>query len=207
MEFLSKDFNASNNSYPVNLVLQSRQAAEAGYDAQKTGNFARAELGFDPTASVHEYRFDLLPGRVAFYADGRKLADLAGDAVPSTAGHLVLQHWSNGNELWSGGPPRTDAVLAVSYVKAYFNSSLPSREEDWRRRCADAAAPRAVCAIPERTEANSSAGGFFFSQQPNMTNNQTVYGHSGAGGLRLWTSGWGAIAAAVLVGGWAGRLW
>ncbi len=36
IEFLSKDFNTTNSSYPVNLVLQSRAAAEAGYNAQLT---------------------------------------------------------------------------------------------------------------------------------------------------------------------------
>jgi len=149
MEFLSKDFDAANRRYPVNLVLQSREAAERGFDAQQTGNFVKALLPFDPTDGVHEYRIDFLPGRVRFYADDRLLAAMQGPAVPDRAGHLVLQHWSNGNPLWSAGPPPRDAVTTVAYVKAYFNSSAPRRHADWARRCPDAAAPAAVCRIPD----------------------------------------------------------
>ncbi len=118
MEFLSKDFNASNSSYPVNLVLQSREAAEQGYDAQKTTNFIKAYLPFNPTLDFHEYRIDFLPGRVRFLADNQQLANMKGPAVPSHPGHLVLQHWSNGNRLWTSGPPTSDAVSTVAYVQA-----------------------------------------------------------------------------------------
>jgi Glycosyl hydrolases family 16 len=93
MEFLSQEFNTKNNSYPVNLVLQSREAAEAGYDAAETGNFVKAYLPFNPTADFHEYRIDYLPGRVFFYADGVILAEMNGSAVPSSAGHLIISHW------------------------------------------------------------------------------------------------------------------
>jgi beta-glucanase (GH16 family) len=179
MEFLSKDFRTDNNSYPVSLVLQSREAAQAGYNAQSTGNFIKAYLPFNPTSEFHEYRFDFVPDRVVFYADGQLLGSMNGTAVPRTAGHLVLQHWSNGNPLWSGGPPATDAVLSVKYVKAYFNSSAAERDRDWAKRCSDAGAPQAVCEIPEITATNSSAGQFFFSDRDNMTNNQTVSGKSG----------------------------
>lgn len=191
MEFLSKDFNHTNASYPVNLVLQSRAAAAAGYDARATGNFVQAHLPFDPTAAFHEYRIDLLPGRVLFYAegDGSPLARMDGPDVPTSPGHLVLQHWSNGNPLWSGGPPREDAILEVQYVKAYFNSSEGARRRDWAARCKDPWARGAVCEIPERTEGNTSAAGWFFSDGYNMTNNQTVYGKS-EGSNRLGGGAW-----------------
>ncbi|KAL2164094.1 hypothetical protein VTH06DRAFT_3308 [Thermothelomyces fergusii] len=178
MEFLSKDFNASNGSYPVNLVLQSREAAAAGHDASATGagRFVQAQLPFDPTAGFHEYRIDYLPGRVSFYADGAALAHMEGAAVPSSAGHLILQHWSNGNAYWSGGPPAEDAALLVRYVKAYFNSSTARRRRDWEARCADPAAPGAVCEIPAVTPRDRSAADWFFSDHANMTNNQTASG-------------------------------
>ncbi|KAK4204359.1 concanavalin A-like lectin/glucanase domain-containing protein [Triangularia verruculosa] len=115
MEFLSKDFDKSNNSYPVNLVLQSREAVLNGYDAAATSNFVKAYLPFDPTEDFHEYRIDYLPGRVYFYVDGGLLAKIDGPAVPSSAGHLILQHWSNGNRLWSGGPPGRDTSLVVRF--------------------------------------------------------------------------------------------
>ncbi|KAK3379324.1 concanavalin A-like lectin/glucanase domain-containing protein [Lasiosphaeria ovina] len=219
MEFLTKDFDASNNSFPVNLVLQSAASAARGYDAAQTGDgsFVRAQLGFDPTAGFHEYRIDYVPGRVVFYADGRPLAAMRGGAVPASPGHLILQHWSNGNALWTGGPPTTDSSLAVRYVKAYFNSSAPQRASDHAARCSDPAAAGAVCAVPDVADtatpnASAAAAAWFFSDQANMTNNQTVYSwQSGGGGLGLrrqrgWLW-WPSAAAALLVCGWSAALW
>ncbi|KAM7207362.1 glycoside hydrolase, family 16 [Naviculisporaceae sp. PSN 640] len=190
MEFLSKDFNTSNNSYPVNLVLQSN-AALANHDASSTGYFSKIYLPFNPTTDYHEYRFDYIPGQVFFYADGALLAQMNGSAVPTSPGHLILQHWSNGNAFWSGGPPAQDAVLTVAYVKAYFNSSSSQRLQDWRARCRDPNAEKAVCTIPEIDSKNKSAADWFFSDHDNMTNNQTVYdesmGSSLARGWGLWS--------------------
>ncbi|KAK3944591.1 concanavalin A-like lectin/glucanase domain-containing protein [Diplogelasinospora grovesii] len=202
MEFLSKDFNPSNNSYPVNLVLQSRQAAEAGYNAASTGNFIKAFLPFDPTTDFHEYRIDYIPGRVYFYADGEVLAEMTGSAVPTSPGHLILQHWSNGNPLWSGGPPPNDSALTVEYVKAYFNSSLLQRHADWAARCTNATAPGAICEIPNLDK------DWFFGLHPNMTPNQTVWVSDENAGSRLeilrW---WTIISALLLVNGWLLGLW
>ena len=72
---------------------------EAGYDAKATGMFKQVNLTFDPSAGFHEYRFDYVAGRVLFYADSKLLAEMNGDSVPASAGHLILQHWSNGNPL------------------------------------------------------------------------------------------------------------
>ncbi|KAK4222077.1 beta-glucanase [Podospora fimiseda] len=179
MEFLSKDFNSSNSSYPVNLVLQSREAVMDGFDAAKTSNFVKAYLPFDPTEGFHEYRIDYLPGRVFFYADGAVLAEMKGSAVPSSPGHLILQHWSNGNKLWSGGPPAEDAALTVKYVKAYFNSSTIQRQKDWHGRCKDVNAANAVCRIPDVTPGDYGPAEWFFKDHKNMTNNQTISGQSG----------------------------
>jgi beta-glucanase (GH16 family) len=202
MEFLTKDFNATNSSYPVNLVLQSREAALAGYDASRTGNFIQAYLPFDPTQSFHEYRIDYLPSRVLFYADGALLARMAGPVVPTSPGHLILQHWSNGNERWSGGPPVRDATMVVKSVKAYFNSSVGQRQRDWEGRCRDPAARNAVCEIPDVTPGNLSAAGWFFVDHGNMTNNQTVSDQESEG-LRLRQEWWSAVGWMVVVAGWA----
>ncbi|PHH62722.1 hypothetical protein CDD82_1971 [Ophiocordyceps australis] len=157
MEFLSHEYSAQTRQWPVNLVVQSRKSQEAGYDAQKTGLFRRIMLGFDPTTAFHEYRFDYLADRVVFYADGNKLAEMvAGGDMPTSSGHLVLQHWSNGNPLWSGGPPREDALMTVSYVKAYFNSTT---SKAGRQACAS----DAVCRVEDVTAANASTGGAFLT--------------------------------------------
>ena len=195
MEFLSKDYHHQNASYPINLVLQSRESETAGYDASRTGtsNFRRKYLPFDPTTDYHEYRIDYVPGKVVFYADGAMLAEMDGPAVPasSSPGHLALRHWSNGNELWTGGPPSRDAVLLVRWVKAYFNSSSERRVEDWNRRCGDgdpassssSSSPGAVCDVPSVTPEDRGPLSWFFTEQHNMTNNQTWYSATSDGGV------------------------
>lgn len=211
MEFLSKDFRTENSSYPVHLVLQSPASAAAGFDASGTPGHRVAYLPFDPRAGFHEYRFDFVPGRVAFYADGSVLAVLDdADSVPlaSSAGHLALNQWSNGNALWSGGPPARDAAMEVRYVKAYFNSSDGARARDAAARCADPAAAGAVCAVPAVTAAgDDGAAGFFFTGQKNMTGGQTVSSDNGvSGGDEDGAVGarvtWMSVGLSLLVAGW-----
>ncbi|KAJ8120262.1 hypothetical protein ONZ43_g2986 [Nemania bipapillata] len=175
MEFLSAQFDKAKGVFPVNLVLQSKEAAAAGFNAANTTGLRLVNLPFDPTTDFHEYRFDFLSDKVLFYADGDLLSEMTGSGVPTTPGHVLLSHWSNGNPGWSQGPPTADAVTTVSYVKAYFNSSLEQRERDFALRCKDPTASNAICAIPDHNAT------FFFSNGDNLTPNQTAYGDGGDG--------------------------
>ncbi|TKA52635.1 hypothetical protein B0A49_12295 [Cryomyces minteri] len=181
MEFLSAQFNATSN--PVSLVLQSPASEAAGYNAQGTPNFQLHPLPFSPDKEYHEYRFDWLADRVSFYADGQWLADMSA-SIPNSPGHLVLNHWSNGDKYWSAGPPQSDAVLTVSYVKAYFNSSTPARQLQYNAACpAGQNSLAQVCQVPDQSVApnpagrdgNTTAHTYFFTQHKDMTVNQTVY--------------------------------
>ncbi|PTB61845.1 glycoside hydrolase family 16 protein [Trichoderma citrinoviride] len=194
MEFLSREFDASKDLYPVNLVIQSEASRQAGYDAAKTGTFKVVNLTFDPTAGFHEYRFDYLPNRVLFYADSKLLAEMNGTSVPSGPGHIILQHWSNGNPKWSGGPPKQDAVMTVSYVKAYFNSSDAHMQSSFAETCqkardddSNSGADGRVCSIPGVTASNASTGGTFFNttdpNQPSSSGGGTEDSDSGAAHL------------------------
>jgi hypothetical protein len=167
-------------------VVQSKESLEQGYDASKTGMYERVNLTFDPTKEFHEYRFDFVPGRVIFYADSHVLADMKGGEIPSVGGHLILQHWSNGNPRWSGGPPATEALLRVSYVKAYFNSSDPQRlAGDFERCNAAGATDSTVCAIPDVTEADVPGGGHFFGDSNRGKDSEdSENGPNGRGGGR-----------------------
>jgi beta-glucanase (GH16 family) len=195
MEFLSTEFNTSTKSFPVNLVLQSAQSAAQGFSTTSSGDYKIVNLPFDPRTGFHEYRIDFVPGKVLFYADGQVLATMQTTVVPSMPGHLILTQWSNGNPLWSGGPPASDALMMVSYVKAYFNSSLQSRQHDLAGRCSNPVAPSAVCSIPDQTAApdpgglngNVTANTHFFSNIQNSTNNQTVFRQNY--GSRIWATG------------------
>ncbi|KAF2452622.1 concanavalin A-like lectin/glucanase domain-containing protein, partial [Lineolata rhizophorae] len=181
MEFLSRQLNES--SSPVNLVLQSPDSVAAGYDASDTPTFSLYPLDFRPDELFHEYRFDWLDGIVSFYADGVWLQDMT-VATPDSPGYLVLNHWSNGDPGWSGGPPERDALLTVSYVKYYFNTT--GDEGDQGDGCggdADEVAEK-VCRIPDQTVApdpsgpdgNETARTYFFSMREDMTPGQKHYG-------------------------------
>ena len=145
-------------------------------------------LPFAPDESFHEYRFDWLADRISFYADGSWLVDM-NVSIPDTAGAIFLNHWSNGDPNWSGGPPASDAVVTVSYVKAYFNTSDMSRNSQYTEACAGDVASK-ICQIPDQNVAPDPAGPngnttghtYFFSQQSNMTVNQTLYPGASPGG-------------------------
>jgi hypothetical protein len=205
MEFLSREFDAKNKVYPVNLVIQSEASKQAGYDASKTGTYKVVNLTFDPTLEFHEYRFDYLQDRILFYADSQLLAEMNGSSVPSGPGHLILQHWSNGNPLWSGGPPKEDAVLTVSYVKAYFNSSDSDTQSSWEESCqkarSDSSSNQTVCEIPDITAANASTGGTFFNtSDPNQpsSGDGSSDGGNDSGAIRL-SSTWATATSALLL--------
>ncbi|KAI9667369.1 MAG: hypothetical protein M1821_000184 [Bathelium mastoideum] len=179
VEFLSRDFVANNNS--VNLVVQSPASQSAAYNAAGTPGYHVIPLPFAPDDGYHEYRFDWLSDQISFYADGSWLANMD-VSIPNSPGALFLNHWSNGDPNWSGGPPASDAVMTVSYVKAYFNTSDESRNNQYAQACIGQATSQ-ICLIPDQTSApdptasngNTSGNTFFFTQQPNMTVNQTLY--------------------------------
>ena len=205
MEFLSSQFN---DSYSVNLVLQSPASTAAGYDASKTPSFLRYILPFNPAGGFHEYRFDWLPDRVSFYADGHWLHDMT-ENVPDSPGHLMLNHWSNGDPRWSGGPPASDAVLTVSYIKAYFNSSDPTRQGALRKGCSISNMETNVCKIPDQAVApdtggvngNTTARTFFFSKDPlaAAVNASAYEPHSGSSSPVSLLFSWRFLFSATLI--------
>ncbi|KAH8883202.1 concanavalin A-like lectin/glucanase [Thozetella sp. PMI_491] len=135
IEFLSKSFDFVRRVFPTNVVLHSNANLDPDYDAEEGGTWAVKNLPFDPTNGFHEYRFDWIPGLVTFYADGRVINQMSGDAVPNHPGHVLLSHWSNGDDKWSGGPPAKNASVSIRYFNAYFNSTDKARQADWQSRC------------------------------------------------------------------------
>ena len=178
-------------------MLQSEASKLAGYNAAETGNYIIANLPFDPTDGFHDYRVDFVPGNIVFYADGVVLGRMNTTSVPTdpSPGHMILTHWSNGNPLWSFGPPAELAVLTVSYVKAYFNSSLPSRTADFKSRCKDPRLQDSVCAIPnhpgyptqqiEGVPPAPTASNYFFSDDDDKIPGQRVFKKNVASSHRL----------------------
>ncbi|KAJ5726594.1 uncharacterized protein N7483_007951 [Penicillium malachiteum] len=177
MELLSRQYgqytlNSTTPFSPLNLVFHSIQSIIDGYQLPNTSTYGRPVLAVDLTSDYHEYRFDWTPDRVSFYFDGNWLWDLITD-VPSWNTAVLFSHWSNGASGWTQGPPEEDAIMTISYFKAYFNSSDSQRTSDYNNRCKEPSAPNAICVIPNDPGNNTSS--YFFSQHTNMTSNQTVY--------------------------------
>lgn len=198
MEFLSKQFDYEKKVFPVNLVLQTPKSASAGFSEVGANNYVVANLSFDPTTAYHEYRMDLLPGKVVFYADSAPLATMNTNFTPTEPGHMILTHWSNGEPAWSAGPPVTDALMSVSYVKAYFNSSDTKRQaQSWSRCDLSGKSVEPVCMIPDQKFApdvnaqnadnasRSAADVGFFTDEKDKSKGQVYFNKNGAEGIKL----------------------
>jgi beta-glucanase (GH16 family) len=70
----------------------------------------------------HEYRFDWLPGSVKFYIDNIFVREMTTN-IPDSPGRVLLNHWTDGNPLFSGGPPNQNSDLSISHLNLFFNSS------------------------------------------------------------------------------------
>lgn len=167
-EFLSKQQQQDNNGF-VNLVIQSPASAKMGYVDHSSPDFDEHSLAFSPSTGYNEYRFDWLPNRVDFYTNSKLLYSTTSN-VPDVAGSIHLIHWSNGNAGWSGGPPKEDAALTISYVKAYFNSSSSETTQKSLRSCVQ---DSQSCEIPTQevppnplgANGNETGKTFFFTDQ------------------------------------------
>ena len=182
MEVLSRQRALGNNT--LNLVLQSPASSSAGFNAAGTPGFTPYALAFDPAAAFHEYRFDWLAGRVDMYVDGAWLHSFH-DGVPDSPGAVHLIHWSNGDPGWSGGPPAQDAVLTVSYVRAYFNASGGASS------CLgeDGGAASEVCEIPEDGPAAQPTARPLSASATGSAGPTSIPTHSGAGRSARRSSG------------------
>jgi len=154
-EYLSK------NQSIVHQIIQTPEAAEKGFDASGTPDSKQWNSVYSLPRDYHEYRFDWLPDRVEFFLDGM-LTFIMTEGIPNSPGHLLLSHWSNGNMGWSMGPPEEDAVLTISYVKAYFNTTSSNG--------ATPGCPGDVCLIPDQVSPpDPSSGQTPFFTLPNGT--------------------------------------
>lgn len=169
MEFLSKQEQRDAETGVVNLVIQVPASAELGHVDHTSPDFSEHGLRFSTGEGYNEYRFDWLADRVEFYANGDLLYSTT-ENVPREAGSIHLIHWSNGDAGWSGGPPEEDAVVIVSYVKAYFNSSNPDMTKRFLSKCQKIGES---CEIPNQEVApdvlgakrNKTGKTFFFTDQ------------------------------------------
>ncbi|KAJ3878897.1 concanavalin A-like lectin/glucanase domain-containing protein [Lentinula edodes] len=69
-----------------------------------------------------EHRFDWLKTATEYYYNSNLTATITKN-VPTSASEIVVNVWSNGDPEFSQGPPTSNAIASVEYVKLYFNST------------------------------------------------------------------------------------
>ncbi|KAK5115859.1 hypothetical protein LTR85_009453 [Meristemomyces frigidus] len=189
MEILSRQ--QQGGVHPINLVNQSPDSVASGYNAVNSSGFSTYNLTLNPTSALVEYRIDWLPDRIDMYADNVWLKSFH-DYVPSSPGALHLIHWSNGDSGWSGGPPTQDAVLMISYVNAYFNTSTTTTT------CSEPISANNICEITNATQPATSNSSGSASQSGTATPS-----HSAA--IAAESSSWSLLSGPALLG-WLGAL-
>lgn len=75
----------------------------------------------DATTAYHEYRTDWIAGKVLFYLDGVKQAEVD-KHTPVAATPWVWNDWANGGS-WSQGPPQQDNVLSIAKIEMFYNAT------------------------------------------------------------------------------------
>ncbi|KAL8744672.1 MAG: hypothetical protein Q9190_003094 [Brigantiaea leucoxantha] len=129
----------SDSTNPVFLVIHSPSPPPS----------QSPQVPFHPDDGFHEYRFDWTPDSVSFFADGALIGTM-NSGLPTHPGRIIFNHWSNGDNGWTRGPPTENAVMSIAYVKAYFNSSSDAGATQRQLTdCKDPAAPNAVCEVPD----------------------------------------------------------
>ncbi|KAF3932874.1 Beta-glucanase [Dactylella cylindrospora] len=181
IELLSRQVNTTDSL--INLVLHT--PVGGSNEEALPGTYSVINLPYDVSSDTHEFRFDWTPTAITWYSDGKQIWTISNATLfPREPGHLVITHWSNGNNLWSGGPPTSNALLVLTYVKAYFNSSEPQRQRDHIARCeAVGAAEDRICEIPSPIGPPRYFGNprpplpYFFKEdvERNATYDQIVY--------------------------------
>ncbi|KAI8875707.1 glycoside hydrolase family 16 protein [Backusella circina FSU 941] len=98
---------------------------ENGRASNRTHN--KHKLEFDASQEFHEYRFDWYPDLAVFYIDGVESYRTTTNIL-SKPGRFMYNHWTDGNEKFSKGPPTTNAYLHIKNMTFFFNYSDTNNE-------------------------------------------------------------------------------
>jgi beta-glucanase (GH16 family) len=92
----------------------SRRIMFTTYAGGRQTHTTTLTLTFDPTADVHEYRFDYAPDSVSFYAD-EQLMQTWTDDLPRTSMHQMLNTWF---PTWlDGRMPKKTVYTYVDWIR------------------------------------------------------------------------------------------
>lgn len=81
------------------------------------------------------HRFDCSPEQgVQYYLDN-ELVHSNTRNVPHTGGSLQLKLWADGNKWWSGHPSKSDVLMHVKSIVAYYNTTTSGRDSTRAKEC------------------------------------------------------------------------
>ncbi|KAJ4475595.1 concanavalin A-like lectin/glucanase domain-containing protein [Lentinula aciculospora] len=86
--------------------------------------------------TLGEHRFDWLKTATKYYYNSNLTATINKN-VATSASEIVVNVWSNGDPEFSQGPPTSNAIATVEYIKLYFNSTSLS-EAKFHEACSGA---------------------------------------------------------------------
>lgn len=135
----------SNDHYRAHLTPQNTVIQRNDKDAHSFTTPLQS-----PSADFTEYRFDWLPDRVDVFLNGQRIESFT-DSISNKPSSVHLSHWTSGKEDWTHGPAERDAALAVSYLKAYFNTTNTARNDQFKEACETrrvTALEDSICSIP-----------------------------------------------------------
>jgi Glycosyl hydrolases family 16 len=116
IEYLSDPSSLSNSgaNAPIPL-LYTNQATVAG-------GIATHSIGPPPldVTTLHEYRIDWVSGSTSFYLDGVFQKSFT-ENVPTQPGAWIFNHWTNGDQGFSVGPPQADSIFKIQNIVMYYN--------------------------------------------------------------------------------------
>ncbi|KAJ3827808.1 concanavalin A-like lectin/glucanase domain-containing protein [Lentinula raphanica] len=94
------------------------------------------DVGSANFTTYGEHRFDWLKTATKYYYNSNLTATITKN-VPTSPSEIVLNVWSNGDPGFSQGPPKSNAVATVEYIKLYFNSTSMD-EQKFSQACSKA---------------------------------------------------------------------
>ncbi|KAG9678204.1 concanavalin A-like lectin/glucanase, partial [Aureobasidium melanogenum] len=125
-------FMYMNDTQETDIEIRTGDPGHVHFTNQQThpGNGETTHAVAAPStmaSAFHEYRYDWLPTGTNFYIDGMLVMSINRN-VPSEAGWLMWNSWSNGYA-WTFGPPAQDNILLIRSVEAYFNRTSTDTSE------------------------------------------------------------------------------
>lgn len=84
-----------------------------------TGYF-RYEIDWFPTTSNSN-----APKMTEYYFDGKPLAEKPNNYASVNPSYFIINHWTNGPNGWTGGPPKQNAVMTIKRATLYYDSVTP----------------------------------------------------------------------------------